>query len=119
MVRYLRKTALVPHRTGGDRRAHLQARPVCRCDAREIVLDHGRVAALPRLERAALALTGECEGETRRVGGEGLVERDRLLRVPRSAVTGAHARHRGMDPEQRIRSEEHTSELQSRENLVC
>src|SRR5690606_40076749 len=86
------------------------ALPIC-CQCRRIVdavAHHGD--ATMRSQRANLGELGV--GQQLRFGFQAEVAGDRSSRA--SVVTGQHD-----SPDAELRSEEHTSELQSRENLVC
>src|SRR5207302_2415587 len=78
----------------------------------------GRRARLPQpgssRRRGAFDVRGNRAGKPRRPG-----RRDRPLRRRPAPLSPANRRRRSGAGTVRRRSEEHTSELQSRENLVC
>src|SRR5690606_4093848 len=89
--------------------------------------DHTRIAepVQPRISShvapSIRAAYGSDPGSARLCGGS-LVDRDDVLLGRGDELWRGHHRERGLDGRDRVeavRSEEHTSELQSRENLVC
>src|SRR5690606_40183168 len=84
--------------------------------AREVLVPDARGdVRLRRLVRPAAAGEGEEGEEGERAGGADGHGGKRRSPAPRSAGPGSAAHEGGAG----FRSEEHTSELQSRENLVC
>src|SRR5690606_41755134 len=70
-----------------------------------------------RAGQNALLVLQICLGHRDRAGRGGVISRAGLQQADDLAATRTGALDDGVDP--LLRSEEHTSELQSRENLVC
>src|SRR5690606_41058054 len=73
----------------------------------------------PAARRSELRAAGRAPGPARGGGRAGLGAERAGARVGRAAPPGGGPRPRGRAHPCQRRSEEHTSELQSRENLVC
>src|SRR5690606_41673780 len=84
-------------------------------------LDNFFFVSLPRPPRSTLFpyTTLFRSRQYRKISGRNIARAADVLGVPRSLVTDSVSEMAAQLPDAFGRSEEHTSELQSRENLVC